>query len=136
MFLVSSSKTMANAKRIVPDEPIKLRPENRIADRKALQPSFVPPSAPIIPAPPVQEEKKFIPKSEAQEIINEVCIRHGVTYAAVMSKARNRHVVAARTEAIWALKEWRPSLSLPRIGRLMGGRDHTTILHALRKRGS
>jgi chromosomal replication initiation ATPase DnaA len=56
----------------------------------------------------------------------------------VMSVSRNRKVVAARTDAIGAV--WlncevegaRPML--PSVGRIFK-RDHTTILHALRKLG-
>jgi hypothetical protein len=78
---------------------------------------------------------EFTPRTPAQKIIADVAHQHGLTYADIISNSRRRHFVKARTEAIWAIKDWKPSLSLLQIGRLMGGRDHTTILHALRKRG-
>jgi chromosomal replication initiation ATPase DnaA len=77
---------------------------------------------------------EFIPRTTAQKIIADTAHKHGLTYGDIISKSRRRHFVKARTEAIWALKDWKPCLSLHQLGRLMGGRDHTTMLHALQKR--
>ncbi|MBX3751922.1 MAG: hypothetical protein KF897_17725, partial [Opitutaceae bacterium] len=49
--------------------------------------------------------------------------------------SRTRHVVEARFEAIRLVRAARPDLSLPAIGRLFN-RDHTTILHALKRAGT
>ncbi len=78
---------------------------------------------------------EFTPRTKPQEIIADMAHQHRLTYADVVSKSRRRDIVKARTEAIWALKDWKPELSLLQIGRIIGGRDHTTVLHALRKRG-
>lgn len=52
----------------------------------------------------------------------------GLTKIAFQSNRRHRRLVLARQCAMyWACRLTR--LSLPQIGRLMGGRDHTTILH-------
>ena len=61
--------------------------------------------------------------------------KHGLTVDDIKGNSRFRNVVAARYDAIVDLHLKRPDLSLPEMGRLIGGRDHTTILHALRKRG-
>jgi chromosomal replication initiation ATPase DnaA len=35
-----------------------------------------------------------------------------------------------------AAYQQRPDLSLPQLGKMFGGRDHTTILYAVRKAGA
>ena len=49
-----------------------------------------------------------------------------------MSKRRNRSVARPRQVAMTLGKEL-TNKSLPEIGDLFGGRDHTTVLHACRK---
>ena len=42
-------------------------------------------------------------------------------------------VVAARHEAVWRVREvtkWSP----PRVGQFFAGRDHTTVLHSVRRK--
>jgi chromosomal replication initiation ATPase DnaA len=78
------------------------------------------------------------PPTHHGDIIEMAAAWHGVAVEDVMSVSRNRKVVAARTDAIGAV--WlncevegaRPTL--PSVGRIFK-RDHTTILHALRKLG-
>ena len=68
------------------------------------------------------------------EITAEVLKAHvGVTLEDVKGKCRKRHIVAARQAAMYFIRKERPSLSFPEIGRFFGGRDHTTVLHAVRK---
>lgn len=69
---------------------------------------------------------------DARHIIMEVAIAHGVSYEDILGRSRARHLVAARHEAIYEVRKRRPHLSLPQIGRIFK-RDHTTILHALRR---
>jgi chromosomal replication initiator protein len=45
---------------------------------------------------------------------------------------RSRSFVYARHIAMWLLRE-HTTLSLPEIGAVFGGRDHTTVLYAIRK---
>lgn len=53
----------------------------------------------------------------------------GLTLREIRGKRRDAKVVFVRHAiAYWAVR--RTELSYPSIGRLMGGRDHTTILHA------
>lgn len=60
----------------------------------------------------------------------------GVTIERIKGPSRNRAICRARMEAIYAVRMERPDLSYPAIGRWFGGRDHTTILHSVRKIGS
>jgi hypothetical protein len=58
--------------------------------------------------------------------------KHGVTANLIRSNRRTRGaVMQARFEACWRARE-ETGLSLPLIGKLLGGRDHTTILHSVR----
>lgn len=51
-----------------------------------------------------------------------------ITRAELHSNRRNREIVFARQFVMyWAARL--TNLSLPQIGRLIGGRDHTTVLH-------
>lgn len=66
-------------------------------------------------------------KSIAQ-IRREVCRKYGITETEILADRREKRLVIPRHEVFWrARKESR--CSLPQIGRLMGGRDHTTVLH-------
>lgn len=66
----------------------------------------------------------------AKAVLSEVCAKHNVAVHHVMSKRRSRHVVAARHEVCWRLRE-ETNWSLPQIGRFLG-RDHTSVMHACR----
>lgn len=55
-----------------------------------------------------------------------------ITVDEIISARRGRHLVAARHACVKAVYEQRKDLSLPQIGRIFQ-RDHTTILHAIRK---
>ena len=48
------------------------------------------------------------------------------------SKSRTRTLTNARQIAMYLLREL-TDMSLPRIGQELGGRDHTTVMHAVRK---
>ena len=56
----------------------------------------------------------------------------GVTIEALCSADRSRVLVNARQIAMYLCREL-TELSLPKIGQLFGGRDHTTVMHANRK---
>lgn len=50
----------------------------------------------------------------------------------IISPRRYKNLVAERQVLMWLTKK-HTGLSLPQIGRLFGGRDHSTVLHAVRK---
>lgn len=56
-----------------------------------------------------------------------------VTWADVKGIRRCRNLIEPRFACIRAVFDERQDLSLPKIGKIFGGRDHTTILNALRK---
>ena len=67
------------------------------------------------------------------ETIQMVCRQHfGMTAAEFLADRRKADVVRARQVAMYLTKKY-TSLSLPQIGKRFAGRDHTTVLHAVRK---
>ena len=61
-----------------------------------------------------------------------VAAHYNVSRADIMSQRRSANVVRPRQIAMYLSKLLTPR-SLPEIGRRFGGRDHTTVLHAVRK---
>ncbi len=56
----------------------------------------------------------------------------GVVLAELLGRSRTQKVVGPRHLAMYILRE-DAGLSLPQIGALMGGRDHTSVMHACEK---
>ena len=65
-------------------------------------------------------------------IINTVCKYFGLRDDEFISKKRNKEIVYPRQIAMYLCREL-TGLSLPNIGMLFGGRDHTTVMHAIKK---
>lgn len=61
-----------------------------------------------------------------------VASEFGLTIADLASPRKLGHLVIARQVAMLLCREMIPHASLPQIGRQFGGRDHTTILWAVR----
>lgn len=68
-------------------------------------------------------------------IVLEVAEKHGVSLAEITSSRRFKNIVAARQEAYYRLIE-ETDMSFPQVGRLLGGKDSTTVLYGLRKHAS
>lgn len=66
------------------------------------------------------------------EIMAQTATYFGVTIDALCSTDRTRVLVNARQIAMYLCREL-TDLSLPKIGQVFGGRDHTTVMHAERK---
>lgn len=67
-----------------------------------------------------------------EEIQRRVAEHFNVKYADMLSARRSRSVARPRQIAMYLAKQL-TSRSLPDIGRKFGGRDHTTVMHAVRK---
>ncbi|MCR5857797.1 chromosomal replication initiator protein DnaA [Mesorhizobium sp. J428] len=73
------------------------------------------------------------PKRVRIEDIQRIVARHyNVSKTELLSNRRTRTIVKPRQVAMYLSKVLTPR-SLPEIGRRFGGRDHTTVLHAVRK---
>jgi len=57
---------------------------------------------------------------------------YGMKQSDLISERRNRAIARPRQAAMWLAKQL-TTRSLPDIGRRFGGRDHTTVLHAVRR---
>ncbi len=66
------------------------------------------------------------------EIQRMVAAHYGLSQAELISDRRYRSVARPRQVAMWVARQLTPR-SLPDIGRRFGNRDHTTVLHALRR---
>jgi chromosomal replication initiator protein len=67
-----------------------------------------------------------------EDILKVVARHFGVTRADLLSQRRHRSVVWPRQIGMYLAKQL-TARSLPEIGRRFGNRDHTTVLHAIRK---
>jgi hypothetical protein len=100
-----------------------------------------------VPPPTLAPQPEPIPSAESEVITSaisqmtparvraiqeEVAAQYGVTRDDLIGKSRCAKHVTPRQFAMWRIKQETP-LSLPSIGRLFGGRDHTTVLHGIRQ---
>ena len=75
------------------------------------------------------------PRQFTLAIMESVGARHGVSAEEILGPRRTKRIVTARHEAIVEVVEARPHWSYPTVALMFGGRDHTTIMHALQKLG-
>ncbi|WP_077488026.1 chromosomal replication initiator protein DnaA [Sinomonas mesophila] len=68
----------------------------------------------------------------AEQILAETAAYFKLTVEELNSKSRTRTLVTARQIAMYLCREL-TDMSLPKIGQVLGGRDHTTVIHADRK---
>jgi chromosomal replication initiator protein len=67
-----------------------------------------------------------------ESVLEAVTRYYNVSLLDLQGKARDKRVVGPRQVAMYLLREETP-LSLPDVGALLGGRDHTTIMHGVQK---
>lgn len=83
----------------------------------------------------ISEQLREPDRLSVKQIIVEVLKDYpGVTYDDIVGKRRSRFFMIPRQKCMAEVYQQRPDLSLPVIGKMMK-RDHTTILHAVRKLG-
>lgn len=95
------------------------------------------PDRPSIPTSPMKitfdtAAAFTIPEHPINRIIRIVAPRYYVTPFDIRSDRRTKDVVMPRQISMW-LARYTTKYSLPEIGRRFGGRDHTTVMHAVRK---
>lgn len=78
------------------------------------------------------DKRKLAQAPDLREIIRVVARYHGIPLKMLTSASRQARVVAARATAIY-LARTLTRTSYERIGSLLGGRDHTTIMHSHRR---
>jgi len=76
-------------------------------------------------------EKTFHPVSH-QEIIRKICEYYNLNKKQLLGEGRSRKLVLPRQILMYILRK-ELKLPLEEIGRIVGGRDHTTVMHAVEK---
>ncbi len=71
--------------------------------------------------------------SSVEGLIYSVASKHYLSPSKLVSLSRDKNIVYARNQAILLVHEKNPHLSLTQIGRIFGGRNHSTILHSLKQ---
>jgi len=67
-----------------------------------------------------------------EELLADIAAYLGYSVEAIRGKSRQRPLVMARQIAMYVMRE-QTELSYPALARLFGGRDHTTVIHAVEK---
>lgn len=75
------------------------------------------------------EDKLFF---RPDEVIKNICSFYNIKETLIKGPKRDQHLVKARQIAMYILKN-DLSLSLVEIGNILGGRDHTTVMHGVGK---
>jgi hypothetical protein len=81
-------------------------------------------------APPVPMDGIVCPK---RLVLRQCAEAFRIAEPVLTGPSRKRLVIIPRHATFYILKRRFPEISLPRIGKLMGGRDHTTILYGIRE---
>lgn len=124
---------------------IEARARLEAAGTPAVQPPLPPPERLLrFNAPPLVAREAYRPIVRSIEyvieeqsplrwrkIVDEVLAKHNISMGQLCSKQRRQEIVRARFEAYFRLSE-ETTLSLPKIGKLLGGKDHTTVLYGIR----
>ena len=66
------------------------------------------------------------------DIVEKVCTHYNVTTAALNSKSRKREYVVARQVTMYLAQKY-TKMPASRIGKLVGNRDHSTVIHSCSK---
>jgi chromosomal replication initiator protein len=80
----------------------------------------------------IPEAPRSAQATSVEEIQQQVAERFGISRAELIGTSRAATPLGARQVAIFLTREL-TDLSLPQIGRLYGGRDHTTVMNSLRR---
>ncbi len=151
MFAVAYRRTMATAKPAVKDEPYAPRRnrlvkqsldwQSRQADRKAkrlaemdrnLAEAAVTHKLVAVTNVQIEEANNALCRwrgaPSTSRILKRISKATGIHVSEIKGPSRNAKVVFARFAAMYWLRRLSP-MSLPAIGRYLGQRDHTTILH-------
>lgn len=112
-------------------------PPRQISPAVAAPKVVIPPAREVWPSQPAAAPyDNCVPRAHnASSIIAEVAAAHQLSPGILIGRSRNYQVVAARHEAAFRIV-MELGYSYPKTGRLLGGRDHTTILNSMKKHAS
>jgi len=73
-------------------------------------------------------------KRAVADIVSEVLKDFpGIEWDDIKGIRRHRSLIIPRQRCMYEVARQRPDISLPRIGKIFGGKDHSTICHAVKK---
>jgi hypothetical protein len=122
--------------------------------QSAMRPVVIPRALPPVPAPDpvVQPPIEIDPneaewekrKAEADAVVGNArgristkfliaafAAENGVTFNDLTGRSREQRISHLRQDCWAEIKRLRPDISLPSLGKLFDGRDHTTVLHGI-----
>ena len=73
--------------------------------------------------------KERVPSCDPDRIINTICDYYKVKRSDISTESRAEDVRLPRQVCMWFLMEY-TRLGCIKIGKILGGRDHTTVLHS------
>lgn len=79
-----------------------------------------------------ESEVRSLPAARPKEVLKIVAAHFNITLAALEGPRRSKSLVTPRHLAMYILRTYH-QLPLEEIGSLCGGRDHTTVIHAVEK---
>jgi chromosomal replication initiation ATPase DnaA len=135
MFAVSASRTMKNARPKFREDDVVVRDIVQIRAEKKLEAEQRAKEARDAMAALLSKYRshEWIGRRTAKQIIETVAARHNLSFRDLIGKCQWKEIVTARHEAVRLVADEFPHLPATEIGRIFGGRDHTTILHSLKK---
>jgi Bacterial dnaA protein helix-turn-helix len=100
-------------------------------DARQVEPKPAPVPQPP-PSKPVELVKPVVKRHPMEVVQRAVAAAYGLERAELLGPRRTKKFVRPRQIAMFICSKLLP-VSLPQIGRRFGDRDHTTVLHAIRK---
>lgn len=111
-------------------------PVVRPLPKQAVRQCGLAPNIYIAPEPVAPEDSFFLKGTQhlsprRRALLLPVLRKHGFSWAELMNGSRKHKYLKARSEIYLLLRE--DGLSYPQIAAVCGGKDHTTVLHAVHK---
>jgi chromosomal replication initiation ATPase DnaA len=138
MFAVSASRTMKNARPkhveddVVVRDIVQIREEKRRQAAEEAERSRRESDEALAAIISKYRTVEWLNRKTPKLVVERIARENGVNVGEIIGQRRAKYLVAIRDKAIRAVADEFPDMSLPAIGRTFS-RDHTTILHSLRK---
>ena len=133
--MIASYAMIRNHFWAIPERVETTPPPRMKAPPPRIEPEPAPPPAASDPPPPEESEPPPHVGVLIEDIIRAVCSEFQLTKTELLAERRSHDVVRPRHVA-FALCKHLTTRSLVEIGRRLGDRDHTTVLHGIRKMAS
>lgn len=129
-------KRLRNPHNAVPDTGIELKPKLVVVEKPVIVPIEEQAFGPV---PLTVDDVAFGPVIECvtvrpsvQQIVNEASRHFKISKTDILSRRRNQKLTKPRHVVMYLCRVLTMH-SLPRIGRQLGGREHTSVMHGVRK---